>query len=76
MGASMSTDQFRVSIYLPREAEPVVRDLAAKRGITVNAVFRLALGLLQAHDEARAAGQYVGTTRDREALDQVLIAPL
>jgi hypothetical protein len=72
----MPSDQFRVSVYLPRDAEAVVRSIAARRGIGVNAVFRLALGVLQAHEDAREAGQYVGTTRVREHLEQVIVAPL
>jgi hypothetical protein len=72
----VSQEQFRVSLYLPPEARLVAKEIADRRGISFNAVFRLALGVLQAHEEARAAGQYVGVTRDREALDQVLIAPL
>jgi hypothetical protein len=72
----MPADQWRPGIYLPREAETVVKRIAAQRGMSVNAVFRLALGVLQAHEDAREAGQYVGTTRVREDLEQVLIGPL
>jgi hypothetical protein len=53
-----------------------VRRIAARRGIGVNAVFRLALGVLQAHEEALESGQYVGSTRVREDLEQVIVAPL
>jgi hypothetical protein len=72
----MQSGSKRLSIYVPRETEAVAKAIAAQRQISVNAVFRLALGVLKVHEEARAAGQYVGTTRDREALDQVIVAPL
>ncbi len=69
-------DQYRVTVALPREGEDVVRRIAERRGISLNATFRLALGLLQIHEDAQRDGCYVGTTRDRENLDQVIVAPL
>jgi hypothetical protein len=69
-------EPIRVSLYLPASVDQVARDLAKKQGISRNALVRRALGLLQAYETAVAEGQYVGTTRDREALEQVLIAPV
>ncbi len=66
----------RVSLNLPPDAEDVARRIAERRGISLNATFRLALGILQVHEDARRDGLYVGTSRDREKLDQVLLAPL
>lgn len=70
------TPTVRVSVMLPPEAESVARSIAQRRGISLSATFRLALGVLQLHEEARREGSYVGTARDREKLDQVIIAPL
>ncbi len=70
------TPTIRVSVMLPPEAERVARQIAERRGISLTATFRLALGVLQLHEEARLAGSYVGTARDRGKLDQVIIAPL
>ena len=72
----MLSEPVRISVYLPAEAEKVAREIARKQGVTRNAVIRRALGLLQAFEDAREAGHYVGTARDREALDQVIVAPL
>ena len=72
----MLAEPVRISVYLPAEAEKVARRLAQKQGVTRNAVIRRALGLLQAFEDATAAGHYVGTTRVREDLEQVIVAPL
>jgi hypothetical protein len=72
----MLAEPVRISVYLSAEAEKIARQLAQKQGVTRNAVIRRALGLLQAFEDARDAGQFVGTTRVREDLEQVLVAPL
>ena len=72
----MSAESVRVALYLPMSAEQVARDIARKNGISRNAVFRRALGLLQAFEAAADQGHYVGTTRDREQLDTVIVAPV
>jgi hypothetical protein len=72
----MAGDAVRLALYVPTEIDQLARAIAKRRGISRNAVFRLALGILQAHETALEAGQYVGTTRIREDLEQVLVAPL
>jgi len=62
----------RVSPSVAATVEALATDLE----LTKVAVVRRALGLLQTFEQARKDGRYVGTTRDREALDQVIVAPL
>ena len=69
-------DRTLLTVYVPSEAEQRARDMAAAQGISVSALLRRALGLMQVFDEATQAGHYVGTTRIREHLDQVIVAPL
>jgi hypothetical protein len=72
----MLAEPVRISVYLPAEAEQVARQMARKQGVTRNAVIRRALGLLQAFEDAREAGHYVGTTRVREHLETVIVGPI
>lgn len=39
-------------------------------------IIRRALGIMQAVDEARQFGRYVGTTKDRESLETVIVTPI
>lgn len=64
------------TISLPPEADIVWRRIAKERGMTRSAVMRQALGILQVMDDEAKAGRYVGTSRDREALDTVIVSPL
>lgn len=70
----MSADG-RLNIYLTEIEMSVVERLAHKRGLTKSALVRRAIGTLQALEDAVEAGQVVGATRDREALDTLIIAP-
>ena len=65
----------RVSVYLDPRTKEVVSRLARERNLSHTAVFRQALGGLQAIHDATADGCYVGTVRDRERLDTLIVAP-
>lgn len=69
-------DAERVSVYLPPAAASVARRLAERRQRTLSGIMREALGVLQAIDDATARGEYVGTAKDPEALDTVIVVPL
>lgn len=62
----------RFELRLPREAITQIDVMAADLGLSRAAVVRRAIGVL-ATAEGRAKGSYVGVTRDREALDVVLM---
>lgn len=62
----------RFELLLPPEAISALNELSAASGISRAAVIRRAIGVLQTA-ESRAPGAYVGVTRDRAALDIVLI---
>lgn len=62
----------RFEMRLPREAVGQIDALATEQGLSRAAVVRRAIGVL-ATAEGRAVGSYVGITRDREALDVVLM---
>lgn len=62
----------RFELRLPIEAVAQLSDLSRSQGISRAAVIRKAIGVL-ATAEGRAAGSYVGITREREALDVVLM---
>lgn len=64
----------RFEMRLPREAVGQIDAIAAEQGLSRAAVVRRAIGVL-ATAEGRAVGSYVGITRDREALDVVLMGP-
>jgi hypothetical protein len=53
-----------------------VTTLATELELSKVAVVRRALGILQAVERARQDGHYVGTARDREALDTVIVTPI
>lgn len=72
----MADHDYRIHLRMPPESEDVAKRIAERRGISVNAVFRLALGVLQVMEDARRDGGYVGVSRDRGSLDQVIVAPL
>lgn len=62
----------RFEMRLPREAVGQIDAIATEKGLSRAAVVRQAIGVL-ATAEGRASGSYVGITRDREALDVVLM---
>jgi len=64
----------RFELRLPIEAVAQLSDLSRSQGISRAAVIRKAIGVL-ATAEGRAAGSYVGITRERECLDAVLMGP-
>lgn len=68
------------SVTIQFRAAPAVRDtldqLSASHGLTRSALIRRALGIMAAVDEARSYGRYVGSTRDREALETVIVPPV
>ena len=72
----MLTPRERLTVYLPPVAADRVRAIADDRGITVSDALRMALGLLDVAERARADGLHMGTSRDREALETVMVAPL
>lgn len=72
----MPAEAVRLNLYLPPAVDAAARRIAADRGLSLAAVFRRALGVLDAVEQASAAGQFVGTTRHRENLEQIIVAPL
>lgn len=65
-----------LNLRIPASVAAVVDALASDLDLSKVAVVRRALGVLHAAEQARAAGHYVGTTRNREHLEQVLVGPL
>lgn len=62
-----------------RVAHPVkdaIKMLAQDLGLSHTAVVRRAVGILQAVEEEKRLGRYVGATRDRDALETVIATPL
>ena len=72
----MPSPRYRLTVTLPPLALHRVRSIAAERDISDNDVVRMAIGLLDVAERARADGHYVGTARDRESLDTLIVAPL
>lgn len=72
----MSATRERLSVYLPPAVAARVRAIATKRDISTNDVVRMAIGVLDTFERERDDGRFVGSTRDREALDTVIVAPL
>jgi putative ubiquitin-RnfH superfamily antitoxin RatB of RatAB toxin-antitoxin module len=75
-GIAVSKSHQRLSVYLPLNAADRLRDIAIARGMGVNDVMRLALGLLDMTEQARLQGHYVGIASDRENLDTVMVVPI
>ena len=72
----MPAPRKRVSFYLPQTVAERVSAIAEDRDISANDVVRMAIGVLDTFERARADGHYVGTARDRESLDTLIVAPL
>lgn len=65
-----------ITLSFPPEVDAVLRGLAKSKGTTMSAVIRQALGIMQAMETDSRAGRYVGSTRDRDALETVIVGPL
>ena len=66
----------RFVLDLPEAVADRITEIADKRGMKYNELMRLALGYLDMADRASERGDYIGTTRVREYLDQVMVTPL
>jgi hypothetical protein len=71
----MTTEKTRLSTYLPSDTEQFARDLAKARGVSVSAVLGRALRLMIDYDDAVRGGLTIGTTRDTEHLETIILAP-
>ena len=60
----------------PPATMEVLDSLSETHGLSRSAVIRRALGIMQAVDDCRQFGRYVGSTRDREALEVVIVTPV
>lgn len=65
----------RVTVELGPNGTAVLEQLAEEREMSRSAVVRQAIGILQAMREANRDGYYVGISRNREALDTLIVAP-
>ena len=69
-------DPIRIHMDIPPEAAVVLDRLAKERGLTRAAVIRQAVGVLQAMHDGAKDGYLTGLTKDRQAMDTLLVAPL
>jgi predicted transcriptional regulator len=60
-------------LRVPPEVKSRIEALAEKRNTSKSGLALQAFGLLQVVDEAKARGEFIGTSRDRHALDVVLL---
>lgn len=72
----MTPNRERFSLALPPPIAGRIRFLAEQRDISVQDAIRLALGIFDTCERARADGHYVGISRDRAVFDTVLVLPL
>ena len=72
----MRNDSVRFNLRVPQQVAAYLDRACAQRGLDRPAAIRRALGLMQVFDQEIDAGRYVGATRDREALETVIAAPL
>jgi len=66
----------RTNVNLPSPAAEVLDMLCRETRLTRPQVVRQALGVLQAMHERQKQGEYVGSTRNREMLDTVIVTPV
>jgi Ribbon-helix-helix protein, copG family len=66
----------RINLDLPKASGATLDRLCEERSLSRAALLRQALGVMQVFHDATREGRYVGTTKDREALDTVIVAPL
>lgn len=69
-------DDIRITLRLPLSADPVLTRMCKERGMTRTALMRQAFGIYQTLHDGCKDGTYVGFTKDREALETVLLLPL
>jgi len=65
-----------VNVRMAPATREVLDRLGTEHGLTRSAIIRRALGIMQAVDDARKFGRYVGTTMDRECLETVIVTPI
>ncbi len=70
------SESVRCNLHFPTSVIEVADRLAKRGGLTRKGVLIRAVGVLQAMDAATQDGAYVGVTRDRDKLDQVIVAPV
>jgi hypothetical protein len=70
------SEKRRWNMYFPLPVADLIDATAAELGLSRTAVVRRALGIMQAVDQEKQAGRYVGSSRDREALDVVIVGPV
>lgn len=69
-------EDIRINLSLPAVASDLIDRLCAERHVTRPTLIRQALGILQVVHDAALEGHYVGTTRDRESLETVIVVPV
>jgi hypothetical protein len=62
-----------ISLQVTPETSAAIDRLARERNTTKTGLVLQSLGLMQTVHEARKRGEFIGTSRDREALDVVLL---
>lgn len=65
----------RFNLYLPAPVAIRLREMADSERQSYAGIVRQALGVLQVMRDANRDGLYVGTSRDREALETLIVAP-
>lgn len=65
----------RINVYLAPAVAARMKQMAETEGVSYAAIMREALGVLQVMRDATRDGLYVGTTRNRAALETLIVAP-
>lgn len=66
----------RLNLDLPPDVAEVLEGMARDRNVAKTTLIRIALGAFKVMHDANKEGLLVGTSRDREALKTVIVAPL
>ena len=66
----------RVNLDLPPTAAATLARIAQERGVKRTVLLRQALGAFQVMHDASREGLLVGTSRNRQHLETVIVAPL
>ena len=66
----------RLNLYFPPQIAELIDATAERMDLSRPAVIRRALGIMQAIDMETQGGRYVGATRDRAALETVIVMPV
>lgn len=69
------SDLERVNVYLAPPVAARLKEMAETERQSYSSIMRQALGVLQVMRDANRDGLYVGTSRDREALETLIVAP-